>query len=192
MSESGERQRLFYAVWPPPAVRVALALAGSQRLALGAGRAVPAANLHLTLAFLGLVAGAELDRLEAIGARLRVPAALLTLDRIDWWPRAQVLVAAATEPPPALLGVQRELTDELKDGGFRVDSAAFRPHVTLARKLLRRPSALAFDPVEWPLGTLALCASRPSAGGSIYTPLVVWELGDSAAFPDRVPATPVR
>ncbi len=46
--------RLFFALWPDPPTRTALAML-VDGLPLVGGRRVPAENLHLTLAFLGNV-----------------------------------------------------------------------------------------------------------------------------------------
>ena len=45
--------RLFFALWPDQASIAATAALAQQVALASAGRAVPAANIHLTLAFLG-------------------------------------------------------------------------------------------------------------------------------------------
>ena len=188
----GAAHRLFYALWPPAAPRAELGRAFGAALAAAGGRKVPAENLHLTLAFLGNVPAAEVGRLTAIGAGLALPPGEVVLDRLDWWPRARVLVAAARDAPAALVELQAELTRQLKDGGFGVDCAVFRPHVTLARKVAAPPPTGGAARVAWPLAALALIASIPAAGGSRYTPLSAWESRDSPAFHDRGRPTRMR
>ena len=54
--QAGESaQRLFFALWPDPAVRAALA-GVTARLPLPRGRLTPPQNLHVTLVFLGAAA----------------------------------------------------------------------------------------------------------------------------------------
>ncbi len=168
--------RLFFALWPGEAVRAALTAAFAPAVAATGGRAVPAHNLHLTLAFLGTVPATALGRLVALGAGLELPPADVRLDRLDWWPRAQVLVAAASEPPAALIELQADLRRLLNEAGFRIDSQPFRPHVTLARKVASPPPMVA-SAVVWPIVAAALVESVPAAGGSQYTPLATWARG---------------
>jgi 2'-5' RNA ligase len=111
--------------------------------------------------------------LVALGAGLELPQADVTLDRLDWWRRAQVLVAAASEPPAALVELQADVRRRLNDAGFRIDSQPFRPHVTLARKVAAPPPAVA-SAVVWPIAAAALVESVPAPGGSRYTPLATW------------------
>ena len=175
MSADGSQpsQRVFFASWPDEATRAALRAAAGPQLA-GAGRVVPADNLHLTLEFLGNVPAAQLARLAAIGAALAWPATLVLLDRLDVWPRARVVVAAPSAPPPALIELQAELRGRLGAAGFRVDAHPFRPHVTLARDAPAAPRATLAPPVAWPLAELALIASQAAPGASRYRPLARW------------------
>jgi 2'-5' RNA ligase len=167
------KARLFFALWPGEELRAALTVAFAPAVAAAGGRAVPAHNLHLTLAFLGAVPAAALDRLVALGAALDLPQAGVRLDRLDWWRRAEVLVAAASEPPAALLELQAHLRRLLNEAGFRIDSQPFRPHVTLARKVSSPPPSVQ-SAVVWPIATAALVESVPAPGGSRYTPLTTW------------------
>jgi RNA 2',3'-cyclic 3'-phosphodiesterase len=166
-------RRLFFALWPADAVRHALAAAFGAAVAAGGGRAVPPAHLHLTLEFLGPVAGDRLAELVAIGGHVALAAEPLVLDRLEWWRRAATLVVAPSTPGAGLLAVQAELRRALGGSGFRVDSRPFRPHVTLARKVVAAPAA-APGAVVWPVEELALVASEPAAGGSRYTRLARW------------------
>jgi 2'-5' RNA ligase len=169
-------QRVFFASWPDAATRMALCAAAGPQLA-GAGRAVPADNLHLTLEFLGNMPTAQLEQLLGIGATLAWPAAIVLLDRLDWWPRARVLVAASTTPSGALLGLEAELRGRLGAAGYRLDVQPFRPHVTLARDVPGTPAMTLDTPVPWPLLELALVASEPAPGASRYRVLARWTGG---------------
>ena len=166
-------QRLFFASWPDEATRAALLAAAGPQLPQ-VGRTLPAVNLHLTLVFLGNVPAGGLAPLLRVGAALAWPATDLWLDRLDCWPRARVLVAATSTPPPALLELEAELRDRLAAAGLRLAAQPFRPHVTLARDVTARPAAPLAPPVAWPLAELALVASQASPGGSRYRPLARW------------------
>jgi 2'-5' RNA ligase len=173
---SAPARRLFIALWPGDRQRAAIARGFAAALAAAGGRAVRPENLHLTLAFLGSVPQAEVERIAAIGAGLELPRSGLVLERAECWPRARVLVAAASAPAE-WLALQAELTTRLKAAGFSVDSGAWRPHVTLARKVAATTLPAIGGPVDWPLEALALIASEPAATGSRYQPLAVWRPG---------------
>jgi RNA 2',3'-cyclic 3'-phosphodiesterase len=166
-------QRLFFASWPDAATRAALRAAATRR-PVEAGRAIAPDHLHLTLAFLGSVAVAEVGRLTAIGAALAWPASDVLLDRLDYWPRARILAAVPSSPPPALLELEAQLHGRLDAAGFAVDAQRFRPHVTLARDVPALPAAALAPPVAWPLAELALVVSETAPGGSRYRPLARW------------------
>ena len=77
--------KLFFALWPDSGTRdVLAATAGVLRRTCG-GRAPPAHNLHLTLAFLGNVPAARLPELEDLAAAVHTEPFVLELDRIGWW-----------------------------------------------------------------------------------------------------------
>ena len=76
--------KLFFALWPDSGTRdVLAATAGVLRRTCG-GRAPPAHNLHLTLAFLGNVPAARLPELEDLAAAVHTEPFVLELDRIGW------------------------------------------------------------------------------------------------------------
>jgi 2'-5' RNA ligase len=172
---------LFFALWPDDAVRSALVAACGAALAVARGRAVPATNLHLTLEFLGPVAETALGDLAELGGAIALPDEVLVLDRLEWWRRAALLVAAPGAPGAGLLAMQAQLRQALSGRGFRVDSRPFRPHVTLARELAQAPPPAPPAAVAWPVGELALVESVPAPDGSRYTPLARWRRGAARA-----------
>ncbi|MBS0396361.1 MAG: RNA 2',3'-cyclic phosphodiesterase [Proteobacteria bacterium] len=176
----GGARRLFFALWPSPQDCAALVRGFAAALAGAGGRRVPAHNLHLTLEFLGSVPDTALPELAAIGAAAVLPAESVVLDRLEWWRRAAVLVAAAGATPPGLAAFAANLRRSLSERGFRVDSRAFRPHVTLVRDVRAAPAAVAAAPVEWPVEALALVESVPEPGGSRYVPLARWQRAPGA------------
>ena len=138
---------------------------------------MPAANLHLTLAFLGAVAETRLESLCALGAAVALPPTLLALDTLDWWRAVGALVALASGPPAEFLAVHATLRERLGAQGFATDARPFWPHVTLARRVTARPPLAAAPVVEWLLAELALVESLGSPGDSRYVPLARWRGG---------------
>ncbi len=128
--------RLFVAAYPPIESSLAM-LRALESLPLESVRVVPAAQVHLTLQFVGDVPSRELDSItESVGrsaAGLQsfslTPRRLLTLPERAH-PR---LIAAETDSPAALLEVQRRLAHRLASNVRTKPGDRFLPHITLCR-----------------------------------------------------------
>ncbi len=145
--------RLFVALPLPGEVRRPLAEKATELARrLPAARWVPAANLHLTLAFLGET---EADRVGGLGRALagcfesRPPVTLRLGGGGCFPPRRPARVAwVGFEAPAALLELQREVASAVGEWlGVAPEGRPFHPHLTLARP--RRP---------WPRPAVALWA----------------------------------
>jgi 2'-5' RNA ligase len=104
---AGLTRRLFFALWPDEGQRSELEHAAAKAVRRCGGRPVPPSNLHVTLAFLGSVATAQIPELQRIGREHGAPFAMhapisLTFARLVHWKEAQVLCAlTAAESPGA-------------------------------------------------------------------------------------------
>lgn len=190
------RLRLFFALWPDPPARRALATLAEGVARDCGGRATPPAALHVTLAFLGSVEADLLPLLEAAAAAVAgaSPPFGVTFDRPGGAAGGAIAWLGCRDPAAALPGLQRELRDALAARGVSLEPRAFRPHVTLARGCRRPPArGTAPPPVAWQVRRLALVASRPGPGGSSYRTLRQWTLGvtlnGSPATRRRTPAS---
>ena len=137
--------RLFYALWPEPSVRAQLAqlLTGVQ------GRLVPAANLHITLAFLGQQPVSRVPALLEIAARASLPRMSLVLDHVGYFRRHGVLWVGMSQTPPALLEGRARLVEMLNEAGVPYDAGGrFKPHITLARDAAA-PQSTTLAPITW-------------------------------------------
>lgn len=157
--------RVFLAFWPDASALGALE-AARHRLFPLSGRAVDAADLHLTAAFLGSVEPARLEALRGLCGP--VDAGVLTLDRAEHWPKSSALVAVASQTPPSLTRCIDELWRRLDRLGFARETRPFRPHVTLARDVPSVRNTLGWRPVAWPLGRIGLFESLPDASAPRY------------------------
>jgi len=188
---SGDARRLFFAFWPDDGTREALARACRKAIRGSGGRPVAEANLHVTVAFLGAVAGDRLPELSAVAAGLRAGPLEITFDRIDHWARPQVLVALCSEPSPAAAALAAALWAGLRPLGIPPDLRPYQPHVTLARKVRRPGRDLGMRPVPWPVRDLALVESVTDPDGARYAVLKRWPLGvPGAPAPAGSPAEP--
>jgi RNA 2',3'-cyclic 3'-phosphodiesterase len=176
MSDAGSKLRLFFAVRPDPMERDSLAEAAlSLSLGLDA-RLVPRNNYHVTLAFIGEVAAAELATLQRIGAAQAAPALALRFDAFEYWPKPEVVVAAARTIPDALQALWQQLHRELARHQWALDPKRLRPHVTLARKVSQTPVLQAMSPVNWVAREFCLMRSELGAPQPAYTVVDTWPL----------------
>lgn len=167
-------RRLFFALWPQEAARNALCEATQQAVSACAGRALPAHDLHATLAFLGSVPARRVGELEGIARRVAdtfVPAAPVTVrfDELAHWARPEILVALSAATGPAAQALAQLLKSETLAAGFAPDLKPFHAHVTLARKVGRAPAVPMTRAVTWVLDAFALVESRTSAAGAAYS-----------------------
>jgi 2'-5' RNA ligase len=174
-------RRLFFALWPDEPMRQAMAQAIRGAARASGGRPVPAGNLHVTLAFLGSLPERRLAELgeaaRGLAEALRCPAGTsasegpleLIFDRLEHWPAAQLLCALPAEPPARVAVVARALQDALVGRGFTPDLKPFRPHVTVARKVVHASTAAKMHPVSWRFTELALIESRTLREGALYS-----------------------
>jgi 2'-5' RNA ligase len=185
VSEAGVRRtpelRLFFALWPSDARRTALAVAAAPAILQVDGHPVAPANLHVTLAFLGMTPGRTLARLIEAGGQVPRLAIELEFERLEFWAKPKVLVAMPSAVPEAV----RELVDGLWTSvaslGFERELRPWHPHLTLVRRVRRPPPEnLPLAPVEnageaspW---RLALVESSSHPDGVRYKPLADWPL----------------
>jgi 2'-5' RNA ligase len=168
-------QRLFFALWPDAEVRDGLA-GLAQRLPARCGRKVTAEHLHITLSFLGNVPEDNLACLtEGVGA-IRVPAFLLSLDRLGWFRRAGVVWVAPEAAPQELIHLAAEINKVVLDCGLEPDGRAYQPHLTLSRKARRPPRGLDFVPIHWNIRDFCLVQSVNHTTGPEYRVLKRWVL----------------
>jgi 2'-5' RNA ligase len=176
--------RLFIAVELPEAVRGRLA-------ALGGG--VPGArwtamdNLHLTLRFMGEVAGPALEDLAAALDGLTGPSFELSLAGVGQYGakrRARIIWAGVAASPP-LMALQARIESAVVRAGFDPEQRKFRPHITLARLKGAAPERVGafladhglYAEPPFPVDGFTLFSSHLAHTGAIYTPEIRYPLG---------------
>lgn len=166
-----DRRRLFFALWPDPELRRAIV---ARRLLLGqpCRRRVPDENLHLTLLFLGDQPAARVEEILAGAGGIRNGPFKLELDGFGWFPRAQVVWLGGEAPETGQVLVGR-LEAAMEGLEVDFDRRPWKPHVTLFRKVVRRPGLPDPPPLAWPVEEFALVESIP---GKPYQILRTWPL----------------
>ena len=172
--------RWFFAALPDPAVRLRIGAAAAVLPLPARGAAVPADNHHMTLAFVGAVPADGVAKLQGIGGAQRSPGFTLRFDAYEYWPKPEVVVAAARMVPPALEQLWLRLHAELATQGWASAPKRLRPHITLARNIAQAPVLPPMPAFEWSVRALALMRSEPSVGRAAYTVVDTWPLLDSA------------
>jgi 2'-5' RNA ligase len=167
--------RSFLAITPDEETRFALAalLADVERVAAGESSALRwtrAANVHLTLHFLGDVDAAQEATLRPqLVEPLAIPAFDVTLGELGTFPPARaprVFWIAVGQGRGELVAVQRELGRRLSVAGFALEDRPFAPHLTLARvrdgaqhrarKVAERLTEVRIPPVRWRIDHVTL------------------------------------
>lgn len=169
------RHRIFFALWPSDNLRQQLAEQTAPFLPDHA-RAVKAANLHMTLAFIGAVDPAALNVYRQVAATIRFPAFKITLDQSGCFERAKVLWLGCSQNNSALQSFVSLLNKALAIGGYTACDKPFVPHVTLARKY-KSSAAIAIPvSIDWWVKDFALVESCSTPAGVHYQVLQTWPL----------------
>jgi len=167
--------RLFFALWPGDGLRQRLEHLANDLAARGQGKAVPAAKVHMTLAFLGEVPHDRLPAAVDAASRIKGEAFDLALDEIGSFRSAHVAWVGSSRGHPALTTLQSDLAHELRREGFELETRPFAAHVTLARRIARSIAREAVEPIGWPVRDFALVVS--DTGKGTYEVGKTWNLG---------------
>lgn len=148
-------------MWPPEETAAALA---SWAKALE-GRVTPAAKIHLTLAFLGVVDAAKATR-EAINIRGKPHD--LPIETAKYWKHNRIVWVGPRETPLALKALVEPLHAGLERAGFVLERRPFAAHVTLVRNAPVPKELPPLPAIEWPVHEFTLVRSILSPKGSNY------------------------
>lgn len=176
MPDEPSARRLFFAIWPDEASRAALVHATRKAARASGGRPVSVSNLHSTLAFLGSVPAERMTSAIAAASAVESLSFGLAFDRIEHWPKPAVLCLTCSEVPPAASGLVSELWKLLARQGFTPDSKPYRPHITIARKVVKPHALGTVQAVECPVEEIVLVESITAPEGAQYTVLQRWPL----------------
>jgi 2'-5' RNA ligase len=183
---AAQKHRVFFALWPDAEEASHLAALGENLAGECGGRAIPAANLHMTLAFIGAVTPAQLDQLVALAAEVRGEAFDLCLDRLGFWPQRGIVWAGCRREAPCSAlpsgRLQRaskevplgrrllfgELAANVRAAGFALDACPPVPHVTLARRARCASLPRLGTPLGWRVNEFALVESIAQPLGVRY------------------------
>ncbi|SDM90972.1 2'-5' RNA ligase [Fictibacillus solisalsi] len=116
-------------------------------------------DLHLTLSFLGQADQTKLDSLREILHQelLECPAFLLTLSTSGFFGKKQQprIFWLGIEKQPALIELQKKVHASCEQAGFTLESRAYSPHITLAKRWKDAETTINEGFVEQELASLA-------------------------------------
>lgn len=164
--------RLFFALHPNEPVRRGVSVI--QRECGVQGRAVPPANFHVTLAFLGMQEAEVIPRVCTVAAGLSFEPCVVTLDQLGRFKQAGVLWIGASYIPDSLLAFQHDLVSALLAAGIGYDRKPWKLHLTLYRKMRTAPPTISPVAIKWPLDGFSLVESISVNRGVEYHDIASW------------------
>ena len=178
--------RLFIALRPPPEVRQRLL---SVMSGIDGARWQSDAQLHLTLAFAGMLDG---DRAEAVAEalhRIQAPSLALRLGAFGTFPGRRPDLTSAlwigVTPAAGLAALASRVRRACAGAGVMPDNRAFVPHITLARfsgsgasraQLAPYLRSVGAPPGQWAASRFYLVESFPGHGGPHYEAVASYRL----------------
>jgi 2'-5' RNA ligase len=168
--------RLFFALWPDAEIQDLFDRAGQGLHRACGGKRTRRESIHLTLAFLGDVLPARLERLSAIAESLHVSRFELVFARLGWWRRNQIAWAAPSEAPEPLFDLVSGLRAGLAAEGFPTEDRPYLPHLTLLRRAHCHEARFDAEPIRWAVNDFVLVNSTLSDDGSHYDIIGRWAL----------------
>lgn len=174
-ASADDRRRLFFALWPDEAVRLAILHATRKLARQSGGRPITPDKVHVTLVFLGGIAARRVGEIERIASEVAGRPFEVEFDRLEYWQRARVLCLVPSNTPPALVELVKDLNSRLEAAGFEIERRPFRAHLTVARKVAR-PVDCACPRLVYPACDFVLVESRTVSAGSQYQVVGRWPL----------------
>jgi 2'-5' RNA ligase len=169
--------RMFFALWPDEATRMALARAA---IVIPPGDAVRAhwvrtERYHLTLAFLGELEPRQAEAAELAGDQVQARPFRLQLDTVGHFEGPNVVWIGPQTLPPELIQLKAELDRELLRYGLPVLPGKFIPHITCLRGVREAPDA-SQPQIDWGVEEFVLVKSLLKPGATKYKVVKRWPL----------------
>ncbi|MDF2178542.1 RNA 2',3'-cyclic phosphodiesterase [Aliiglaciecola sp. CAU 1673] len=149
--------------------------------------AIPPANFHITLAFLGEVNNNQLISLYEAAGELHGNSFLLHIDQLGYWSKPRVLWIGPSQVPESLKELVSALANAGARLGIRKDNRPYMPHISLVRKVaLNPPNALIAPDFELTFNRFHLFESKSTNKGVVYHPLHSWPLRSQSSVREQL------
>lgn len=174
-----ESKRVFFAIEIPTKIQRQIVRWRADNFPDDAGRPVAAANMHITLAFLGEISAEKQAALATMAGRIRQPGFTLHLDDAGQWLRSRVVWMGTRQPPRGMLQLANMLRAQAARSGCYQSPQPFHPHLTLLRNTAHAvPIPAPGFHWEIPVSEFVLYESNFINGRTRYTPLQRWTLSE--------------
>ena len=140
------------------------------------GRKVSQQQWHITLAFLGNVSEELAACVQQQAQQIVAPVFDLTLDTVGHWSRPKVVWLGCHDMPEVLQTLVSDLNTALKPCGYEPEYKDFKAHMTLMRKVTRKPKPFPLQPIAWHIDQFVLVESQVDNTGSTYKVINQWPL----------------
>ena len=167
-------RRLFFALLPDDNSRQALQQI-STALPLSSRQRTRAENWHVTLVFIGSVNEEIIPKIIAATMPIKMPSVTLVFDQLEYWHGAKILCLTCSQAELTVANLVAQLSTPLVDLDIKLDTRPYCPHLTLARHIHEKPTAV-FKPIILNANEFALMESVSDPSGVIYRPLQFWQL----------------
>lgn len=166
-------KRLFFALWPTVADQVLFHALARHNQSSEKDRLVAVHNLHLTLSFLGSVDVVTENCAREMAETLVWQPLELDFNRLGWFARPKVLWAGCSVIPTELIDLVNRIQEGVARCGIKTELRPFKPHITLARKVVRAPEQ-EIETLICRFDELCLVQSQSENNGVSYTNLARW------------------
>lgn len=172
MDSPKEQARVFFALWPKPRERIALAAWQTDLQQLCGGRLMRSDTLHTTLVFLGNVGAERMETLQLAAQEVAPEPFELRFVAARYWGHNHIVFAAPDRVPPQLERLVHALQQRLTHHRFHFEQRPYQPHVTLLRHAQWNGAPLpAMAEVRWRCHDFVLAQSLRDGNGVRYAVL---------------------
>ena len=169
--------RCFFALEPDAASKLAIA-AWRDKALPPFPTSVPAANFHITLAFLGQLARPQLDTLLQQVEQFSLPPQFFcSLNHVGYWAKPKILCLGVEQPPAPLTQLAKGVTHCAVASNLSMPKRRFMPHLTLVRNSKVAPPTPLYAPAfTLHFSQFHLFESVATRSGVAYAKLASWNL----------------
>jgi len=168
LANNADAARVFFALWPSPAIQQQLHAIAKQFQPEYKARVMRAETLHLTLQFIGNIKRADLPKLIAAADKVATPPFTLKLEKIAFWKHNRIAYATLKNNAPILDALVSALKAQLVAEGVVYADTKFSPHVTLMRNVDHALRTQDFPAIEWQVDAFVLVESEITDKGAHY------------------------
>ena len=164
-------RRLFFALWPSDRQRETLRDALRPVLTSVEGERVDRRSWHVTTVYIGDFPEEQIPFLQAAANEIDYEPVRLRFDRLAFWPRPKIACLLPLTTPPPLEALVGSLRTALAAFDCRLEDRAYRPHITVARRVRAFEDLALTRPLDLEWAQFTLVESKTLPTGAIYTPL---------------------